>query len=69
MEAYRAMERALAAGKLRAIGLSCYYVDELTAFLPRVPVKPALVQNETHPYYQDTDVVPFIHGQGIAVQA
>nr|WP_306811433.1 aldo/keto reductase [Adlercreutzia caecimuris] len=69
VEAYRAMERALAAGKLRAIGLSCYYVDELTAFLPRVPVKPALVQNEIHPYYQDTDVVPFIHDQGIAVQA
>ena len=69
VEAYRAMERALAAGKLRAIGLSCYYVDELTAFLPRVSVKPALVQNEIHPYYQDAEVVPFIHDQGIAVQA
>ena len=63
------MGRALTAGKLRAIGLSCYYVDELTAFLPRVPVKPALVQSEIHPYYQDAEVVPFIHDQGIAVQA
>ena len=63
------MERALTAGKLRAIGLSCYYVDELIAFLPRVSVKPALVQNEIHPYYQDAEVVPFIHDQGIAVQA
>lgn len=69
VEAYRAMERALDAGKLRAIGLSCYYVDELTAFLPRVSVKPALAQNEIHPYYQDAEVVPFIHDQGIAVQA
>lgn len=69
VEAYRAMERALDAGKLRAIGLSCYYVDELTAFLPRVSVRPALVQNEIHPYYQDAEVVPFIHDQGIAVQA
>ena len=69
VEAYCAMERALTAGKLRAIGLSCYYVDELTAFLPRVPVKPALVQNEIHPYCQDADVVPFIHDQGTAVQA
>lgn len=69
VEAYHAMERVLEAGKLRAIGLSCYYVDELTAFLPRISVKPALVQNEIHPYYQDTDVVPFIHDQGIAVQA
>lgn len=69
VEAYHAMERALEAGKLRAIGLSCYYVDELTAFLSRISVKPALVQNEIHPYYQDADVVPFIHDQGIAVQA
>ena len=28
-----------------------------------------MVQNEIHPYYQDTDVVDYIQGQGIAVQA
>lgn len=69
VEAYRAMERAYEAGKLRSIGLSCYYVDELAKFLPEVSVTPALIQNEIHPYYQDVDVVPFIHEQGIAVQA
>lgn len=61
VEAYCAMERALTAGKLRAIGLSCYYVDELTAFLPRVSVKPALVQNEIHPYCQDAEVSSALH--------
>lgn len=69
VEAYRAIERAIDAGLVRAAGLSCYYINELTAFLSQVTVKPALVQNEIHPYYQDTDVVSFIHQNGIAVQA
>ena len=29
---------------------------------------PALVQNEIHPYYQENDVIPYIHGLGIVVQ-
>ena len=69
VEAYQAMEAARDAGRIRSLGLSCFYVDELQDFLPRVSVKPALVQNEMHPYYQDGDVVDFIHDQGIALQA
>ena len=33
---------------------------ELDAFLPQVDLKPVLVQNEVHPYYQDTPVVRHI---------
>lgn len=69
VEAYQAMEAARTDGRIRSLGLSCFYVDELRDFLPRVSVKPALVQNEMHPYYQDGDVVDFIHGQDIALQA
>lgn len=69
VEAYHAMERALEDGKLRSIGSSCYYVEELTNFLSQVTTKPALVQNEIHPYYQDQEVIDFIHEQDIAVQA
>lgn len=69
VDAYKAMEDALDAGKLKSIGLSCYYIDELNRFLPQVSVTPALVQNEIHPYYQDAEVVPFIQNHGIAVQA
>ena len=29
---------------------------------------PALVQNEIHPYYQDTEVIEYIQSLGIAVQ-
>lgn len=67
--AYKAMERAVAAGKIRSIGLSNYYIKEMSAFLPQVTIKPVLVQNEIHPYYQDTEVVKFMHEQGIVVEA
>lgn len=30
---------------------------------------PALVQNEIHIYYQEQDVVPYMHGLGIVMQA
>lgn len=66
--AYRAMERAVAAGKIRSIGLSNWYVEELEEFLPQVTTVPALVQNETHPYYQENDVIPYIQDLGIVVQ-
>lgn len=68
VEAYRAMERAVEAGKVRSIGLSNWYVRELEEFLPQVTITPALVQNEIHPYYQENDVIPYIQGLGIVVQ-
>lgn len=50
---YRTLERAVERGLVRSIGLSNWYVKELTAFLPRVKTPPALVQNEIHPFYQE----------------
>ena len=67
--AYRALEKAVEEGAVRSIGLSNWYIKELTEFLPQVDVVPALVQNEIHPFYQDRDVVPFIQEKGIVVQA
>lgn len=68
VEAYRAMERYVDAGKIRSIGLSNWYVRELGSFLPQVRIQPALVQNEIHPYYQENDVIPYIQSKGITVQ-
>lgn len=68
VEAYRAMERAVAAGKVRSLGLSNWYIDELESFLPQVDTIPALVQNEIHPYYQEQDVVPYIQNLGIVAE-
>lgn len=69
VKAYKAMEKYVAAGKIRSIGVSCYYVKEIDEFLPKVNIKPVLVQNEVHPYYQDTEVVEHLHDLGIVVEA
>ena len=58
VQAYLAMEQAVADGKVRSIGLSNWYIEELEEFLPQVNITPALVQNEIHPYYQENDVIP-----------
>ena len=54
VKAYKAMERFVEKGLIRSLGISCFYIDELKRFLPQVGIKPVLVQNEIHPYYQDT---------------
>ena len=68
VNAYLTMEKYVAAGKIRSLGLSNWYIEELTEFLPQVNIKPAMVQNEIHPYYQEQEVVPFIQEKGIVVQ-
>ena len=62
------MEKYVEQGKIRSLGLSNWYIKELTSFLPQVTITPALVQNEIHPYYQEQEVVPFIQEKGIVVQ-
>lgn len=69
VSAYKTMEKYLQEGKIKTLGLSNFYIQELTNFLPKVSVKPSLVQNEIHPYYQDKLVVPFIQSENIAVMS
>ncbi len=68
VKAYKAMEKAVKQGKVHSIGLSNWYIEELQEFLPQVNITPALVQNEIHPYYQENNVIPYIHNLGIVVQ-
>lgn len=65
VKAYQAMERAVAKGQIRSIGLSNWYIEELKKFLPQVSITPALVQNEIHPYYQASEVIDYVHSLGI----
>ena len=68
VEAYHEMEKAVENGKIRSIGLSNWYIEELEEFLPQVTIMPAVVQNEIHPYYQEKDVVEYIQSKGIVVE-
>ena len=46
--AYRAMEDALKAGKVRAIGVSNFYFDRFTDIADAMDIKPAINQIEAH---------------------
>ncbi len=50
--AWKDMERAVRAGKVRAIGLSNFESDRLETLCLAATVKPAVLQVECHPYYQ-----------------
>ena len=69
VEAYTTMERYVKEGKIRSLGVSNYYIKELSEFLPKVNIKPVLDQNEIHPYYQDKAVIEYLHDNGIMVEA
>lgn len=69
VEAYRTMERYVREGKIRSLGVSNYYIKEMSEFLPKVNIKPVLDQNEIHPYYQDKAVIEYLHDNGIVVEA
>lgn len=67
---YKAMEDAVRAGKLRSIGISNYYtkeqVDEVLSFATIVP---AVIQNENHLYYQNTELQEYASQYGIVVES
>lgn len=68
VKAYRAMEKAVRQGKVRSIGLSNWYIEELQEFLPQISITPAVVQNEIHPYYQESKVIDYVHSLGIVME-
>jgi diketogulonate reductase-like aldo/keto reductase len=69
LEGYRALETLLADGNVRAIGISNFMVEHLTALLDRATVVPAVNQIECHPYFQQPDVQQFGAEHGILAQA
>ena len=69
LEAYRALETLLADGKVRAIGVSNFMVDHLTALLDSADVVPAVNQIELHPYFQQPEADAFDTEHDILTQA
>jgi diketogulonate reductase-like aldo/keto reductase len=67
--AYRALEKLLADGKVRAIGVSNFMVEHLTRLLDKATVVPAVNQIEVHPYFQQREVQSFGAQHGILAQA
>ena len=55
--AWRAMEEAYEAGKLKAIGVSNFYPHVLTNFCETVKIRPMINQVELHPYFTQEDAL------------
>ena len=67
--AYKALERLLADGKVRAIGVSNFMVPHLEALLDQTEVVPAVNQIEVHPYFAQRELQEFGTERGILTQA
>lgn len=66
---YRLMEKAYKEGKVRAIGLSNFNMEQIKEILSICEVKPAILQTEVHPYFQEKELKKFLTRQGMAIQA
>ena len=67
--AYRAMEEAYKAGKLRAIGVCNCYPQILADICETVEVKPAVDQVELHPFFQQENALALMKEYGVHPEA
>ncbi len=66
---YRLMEKAYKEGKVRAIGLSNFTVDQIKEILNVCEIKPAVLQTEVHPYSQEKELKEYLAQENIYIQA
>ena len=66
---YRQMEAAYKEGKVRSIGLSNFSKDQVREILSICQVKPAVLQTEVHPYYQEKALKELLSSKGMVIQA
>jgi len=69
LDAYRALEKLLTDGKVRAIGVSNFMPEHLDRLLASASVVPAVNQVELHPYFAQPDVQAADAEYGILTQA
>lgn len=67
---YKALERGVHSGKLHSIGISNYYTPEAFERINKIAeIIPAVVQNENHPYYQNTMLQDYLRRYGTVVES
>lgn len=66
---YKLLEKAYHEGKVKAIGLSNFSIEEIQTILDQCEVRPVLMQVECHPYYPAEHIRNFCREQGIVLQS
>lgn len=67
--AYKALETLLADGRVRAIGVSNFMTEHLSALREQTSVVPAVNQIEVHPYFSQPTLQEANRAQGTVTQA
>ena len=67
--AWRALEEAQKAGKIKSIGVSNFYPDQVKNLELMSEIKPAVNQIEVSPWFQQDQDVNFMQKEDIAVEA
>lgn len=67
--AWKAIEEAYEAGKLKSIGVSNFNNAKMTEFFEIVNIKPMLNQIELHPFYAQYDAIEHMKGYGCVPMA
>ncbi len=70
-KAYHELEEKVAEGKIRSLGLSNIYLgnDTFDRMYEIAEIKPVLVQNENHPFFQNTDFQAYVGEQGLFIES
>ena len=68
MDAYREMEKAVQQGKVRSIGLS-NFDERLDEMLKKSTIKPAVLQVECHPYWNQDDLRKKVERYGTIIES
>ncbi|MGN0136448.1 aldo/keto reductase [Anaerotignum sp.] len=67
--AYRALEDLYEEGKIRAIGISNFYVDRMVDIASFARIRPAVNQIETHPHHQQKEAKAWHDKYGVQMEA
>lgn len=67
--AWKDMEKAVGMGKVRAIGISNFESGRLEEIMEAATVKPAVLQVECHPYYQQSRLKERIAKYGTVIES
>ncbi|WP_418698435.1 aldo/keto reductase [Bacteroides sp.] len=67
--AWKDMEKAMASGKVRSIGLSNFESERLEDILSNAQIKPAVLQVECHPYYQQSALKQRVSSYGTVIES
>ena len=69
MGAWRDMEKAVRAGKVRSIGISNFESDRLEKICEAAEIRPAVNQVELHPYYQQNALKKRLEKYGTVLES